>query len=585
MLSPPSSVRPPPMHKICSALLLAAAIGFVLAVAWHDRGMAVDDAYITFRYAQNVLSGHGLVWNPGSVPCEGYTNLTYVIGIAGLGALGVAPTHAAWGLAALSLLGLGFLFWRATCNAGRLAPLAIAPAMLVLLNADLAVHASRGLETVAFAFFAVGQVVAVARICGPGATGTRDGLIAAGFGCLLYLTRPDGVLLTASCGLVALWLVWREPPRRRVLLLAALLWLLSGLVYASWKLWYFGHLLPNAFYMKAGGASFAGLRETTAFLTDYAPLWLSGLIVAILSIWQRRRAVVRGTGGVQRDISSVLAIAVAVPWLAYSAKIVHEIGFAHRFVWPLAAVLAIGCASGITSLVASLPVRAQRGWLLAWAALGLAVFANFSSLGQQWAKLREPPAVDPYTSMFLRLGDAIRETGIGPQLVLYCSHAGATPYAAGVHHVDPAGLVDDGYCGRTPAEQRARYQAGLQLDVVAWHLFPASPGARSFDEDPRARTSTYLNRWVLGDDPDMDAGVRHAAAKEDLAQRKAAVFAYMVLLRDHATLVGEMNNGVKRWRSFVYVWNQSRYREQLLQSLAPRMDVPAAAVDCDQWPR
>lgn len=38
-----------------------------------------DDAFISFRYAKNFISGHGLVWNIGGEPVEGYTNFLWVI--------------------------------------------------------------------------------------------------------------------------------------------------------------------------------------------------------------------------------------------------------------------------------------------------------------------------------------------------------------------------------------------------------------------------------------------------------------------------------------------------------------------------
>ena len=38
----------------------------------------VDDVYISFRYAKNLVDGHGLVFNPGE-RVEGYTNFLWVI--------------------------------------------------------------------------------------------------------------------------------------------------------------------------------------------------------------------------------------------------------------------------------------------------------------------------------------------------------------------------------------------------------------------------------------------------------------------------------------------------------------------------
>ena len=39
----------------------------------------VDDSYIFFRFSENLAQGHGLAWNPGQVPVEGYTNFMWVV--------------------------------------------------------------------------------------------------------------------------------------------------------------------------------------------------------------------------------------------------------------------------------------------------------------------------------------------------------------------------------------------------------------------------------------------------------------------------------------------------------------------------
>ena len=41
-----------------------------------------DDALISMRYARNLVEGHGLVWNPGGPPVEGYTNLLWTLWMA-----------------------------------------------------------------------------------------------------------------------------------------------------------------------------------------------------------------------------------------------------------------------------------------------------------------------------------------------------------------------------------------------------------------------------------------------------------------------------------------------------------------------
>ncbi len=565
--------------RVLPWLVFAVLVVLAIASVWHARGMACDDAYITFRYAANLLAGHGLRWNPTSAPCEGYSNLTYVLAIAGLGALGVAPPHAALLLAGASVLGLAAVLARAARPAGPLLPLALAPALLLWGRDDLVVHASRGLETIAFAFVATLQLCSIARLAGPAEVRTRHGLLAGAYGAVLFCTRPDGVLLTATCLLGAAWLVRRERARRRVLLVAVATWLACGVVYAAWKLAYFGYLLPNPFYAKAAMPGFAGVAETRAFAAAYAPLLLLAPITA-LAVALRAPAIANG----RRDATAALGVAVALPWLAYGAKVVHEIGFAHRFAWPVAPVLALAAVRGMAVLgAATAPTVLARA--LAWIAFAAAIGAGAGTWRAQLGRLDAPPPRDPYVAAFVRLGEAIRDTGIAPQLTLFGSNAGAVPFVSGAHHVDPAGLTDDGYCTRTAPEERARYQRSLRFDVVMWTLFPASAGAACFADDARAQASTYVQRLWLADDRRIDTGARHLLAGKSRQAIEESLFLQMWVLREHASLLGEMKIGVEGTRLFVYVWKQSPHHDALVAHLAPRVDVPAAAIDYDGWPR
>ena len=59
------------------------------------------DAFISFRYARNLLEGHGLVWNPGE-RVEGYSNFLWVLELAAIwAATGVPPEDAVWWLSRL----------------------------------------------------------------------------------------------------------------------------------------------------------------------------------------------------------------------------------------------------------------------------------------------------------------------------------------------------------------------------------------------------------------------------------------------------------------------------------------------------
>ena len=70
----------------------------------------IDDAYITFRYARNILAGNGFLYNPGE-RILGTTTPLYTLTLVGLGALsGGAAAPFPW-----LALGVNALADAATC--------------------------------------------------------------------------------------------------------------------------------------------------------------------------------------------------------------------------------------------------------------------------------------------------------------------------------------------------------------------------------------------------------------------------------------------------------------------------------------
>src|SRR5215831_1190743 len=72
--------RTPQDWPVIGALALC-CFGFALAY----NGFLPDDSYITYRYAQNLLQGHGLVFNPGEYVLSTTTPLyTLLLAAAGV---------------------------------------------------------------------------------------------------------------------------------------------------------------------------------------------------------------------------------------------------------------------------------------------------------------------------------------------------------------------------------------------------------------------------------------------------------------------------------------------------------------------
>ena len=75
-----------PVHLVLGLLLPMLLLAHNM---WRVHWFTVDDAYISFRYAANLVAGHGLVYNPGEA-IEGYTNFLWTLIVAAGLPLGIA---------------------------------------------------------------------------------------------------------------------------------------------------------------------------------------------------------------------------------------------------------------------------------------------------------------------------------------------------------------------------------------------------------------------------------------------------------------------------------------------------------------
>ncbi|NLA36985.1 MAG: hypothetical protein GX868_15050, partial [Actinobacteria bacterium] len=118
--------------------------GLAMVVAWLRRH-SIDDAYISYRYAQNLVDGHGLVFNVGEY-VEGYTNFLWTLWIAFGLKIGLSADLTAY---LASVPSIGFTVF-ATMRVGRLigsTAVARIAGVLVATNAAFLSFGSSGLET------------------------------------------------------------------------------------------------------------------------------------------------------------------------------------------------------------------------------------------------------------------------------------------------------------------------------------------------------------------------------------------------------------------------------------------------------
>jgi arabinofuranosyltransferase len=187
----------------------------------------VDDAFILFRYAENLVETGELTWNPGENPTEGYTGLTLILLIASAMKFGVSP------IIATHVIGIGSFFG---CAA------------LIILTL-------RG--------FNLGSIAALALF-----------LVASLL--LVSLTRPEGAIL--SLILLAAY--------RPFTLRMFLCYIIPSAIYFIWRFAYYGQLLPNTYYAKSAsvGVQMENLVMIRQFATTF--LLIPTLLVVIYGQWE-----------------------------------------------------------------------------------------------------------------------------------------------------------------------------------------------------------------------------------------------------------------------------------------------------------
>ncbi len=308
--------RPSGAFRIGVVLTAAACLyGLIAALR---RAWVTDDAFISFRYAHNLVRGLGLVYNAGE-RVEGYSNFLWTLWTALGLRLGVtAETWSVfWGLAfyvgTIALLCASSLRARAAEGRWFLAvPLA---GLIAAVHPDWNVFATSGLETSLFVFLAVlGFVLAVDQ-----SLGVR-GSAAAGLAfALASLTRPDGVLFA---GLAGLFVIWARRPRLRSALAFGGVFLAAWLPYVAWKIAYYGDVFPNTYYAKSAALAWysQGWLYVRLYFQKYWPL-AAALPLAAVALALPARGEAAEAARRHAAHEAVLAAAFALAYTFYVLRV------------------------------------------------------------------------------------------------------------------------------------------------------------------------------------------------------------------------------------------------------------------------
>lgn len=415
---------------------LVACVGFwVLGWLALDSGHPNEDAYILFKYVDNLVGGHGIVFYPGGPPTEGATDFLWLLLLSASTWMGadVALAAVLWnGLGAgLAAAVLSTVVVRSGISWQWMWCLAVS---LFVLLFHGAIAAMSGFSTMLFSALMLSGCMLVWE---------RKPVLLPVLGLVLVLFRPEGVVPGVAFVVVG-WFQVRETAGSRRYLLVAALCFLAGLGYLGWHRAYFGLWLPLSVHVKFGGSWLPGLGDNLTWLRrEFGPLpFLIACGWILLRYRPPRAQVLRCLWAVLPALLLLLPLTLAVQtqnvrW-RFQAPITLAIAW---FTWKLFAALAAARQAGSVSD----PILASsRTWVVTMV-LVLMALAHSWALGMRrtWQLVQHPNPRTEYTATFApQLGDLM-----GQKSTLMLTEAGILAYWNRSRIVDVVGLNDARFVG------------------------------------------------------------------------------------------------------------------------------------------
>lgn len=409
---------------LCFVLLILGSVIHIIAGYSHfdlsGHAWGTDDAYISYRYAQNLVLGNGLVFNPGE-RVEGYSNFLYVLIIVPAlfftSGFGVYIFSSLFNI--LCTLGAFLVFKRWICRdfsppVKSLAAFLFAACPLVWL------WTASGMETMLVLWV---QLVIWAKTeqCTKPSAASKDLLILCVFLAISILSRADGFILPI---ITLLYLLFRH--RNKELAWCGGTVFIALLSYILWRYSYYGYFLPNTYYAKVSGSLFTRIEYALQLLlvivlSEGLLLYFIGILAVLIVKWIRI---------IRHQISFIEAVtfdqALLVGLLGYWIYIGGDI-FHERFLlllYPL----------GIYILFRSISKVFPKSVLVSFVSI-LTLF----QLGVFVTDARFHYTLHKY-DRWIVLGEYLARQHAGQTLAI--DAAGKVPFISGLHTIDMFGLND-----------------------------------------------------------------------------------------------------------------------------------------------
>jgi hypothetical protein len=408
---------------------VAGVLAIWLWVMVSFRGMPVDDPYITYRYADNIASGNGYVYNLGE-HVQSTTTPLFTLILAASGFVGLNIPDFAYLLNALALLAFGVCCVGLVASVKGLSPwLGLGAVAMTYVNP--VTHFSFGSE--------MPLLIALAWASWWAAAHHRWGIAALLAG-LAAITRGDGVLVGIAVAVFFAATQARSTPMRRWPWHAPAIF---AAVVAPWYIFawlYFGSPLPSTLGTKitqgaAEGAVsfFEGLGYVWTRSLGYEPLWWVPALVllaagAVAMVWRKP---------------------TLIPVWVWAALFIGGYSLLNvpRYLWyysPLMPVAMLAVVLGgavLLALAARYPLRRNdaiaRGSMVAGGLLAALVFGGYFLVADAKATL---PQQRPWLEIYAEAGRWL-DANTPPSASVGATEVGIIGFHSKRRMIDFAGLI------------------------------------------------------------------------------------------------------------------------------------------------
>jgi arabinofuranosyltransferase len=504
----------PVKFTIVMASFLAYAALFVYRTSFVVNGeryfSLFDDAMISMRYASHLAGGQGLVWNSGMPPVEGYTNPLWVLYMACIHLLPLAPSKISLvvQITAIVCLAVNLYFVRRISLSLSDGSPSIALGAVVLTALYLPINnwSLQGMEVSVLVMTVTICLWLILRYLDTGA-----GLPA------LYLllglstwVRPD-MAVTFVGVLIFMLAADRENWRRHVSIGLAVL-VFSMATQTAFRIAYFGDPLPNTYYLKMTGYPTV-LRMSRGLYVLIEFVWKANPVLFAVAFLAALRTCPR---------TSLLLWALVVQ-MAYSVYVGGDAweywGGSNRYIAVAMPGFFILLADGLFRLTRYTIATMNRSRSTRLPETSLLVTGIFSAfVAFSVLSVNSIHGVDALAELFL-LKPALH-AGPGdenqrdveealvlrditePDATVALTRAGTIPYFSGLPTIDLLGKTD-----KVVAREHSRVSAGL-LRFIEFR-----PGHNKFDYEysvGRQRPDLIVQLWDHVDEaqPYLDASYR-----------------------------------------------------------------------------